>query len=496
MKEFLQSDFLQALSKSLVASIWQMALLWLATMILFKLFKLSSSQKFHIAFLAQISGFSWFVYNCIHIYNSGANFITNETSEKVLLNINAVLTASMPYIATLYLSIVFYKLIKLALTYKQTKSLKSYDLKKISADKRIFVQEMSQLFSLRRKVSIYLSGKIVCPLTIGFLKPVILIPFAAINQLTTEQMEAVILHELAHIKRADYLLFILQSIIEKFFFFNIFSSMLSEIIERERENSCDDWVLQFRYNSQHYAEALFKLGRLKALPLLSMQFTGKKENVLLTRIKRLLHNSNNKVSYNFQSVLFGVFSLFFIAVLFVLMTTKPIKQEIATVAYKPVEIKNTKLNSNKTDNAFVQSKSKEIVGEKKSGKKNDLNTDKSAFATNRDIAEQPEAQEKLLELKQNYLVDVKQQLDSLNSSLPQIKAALNSNFVITPDIVRKATSYQNFKQLESMLAASGDSINITETDSSKNSYQKEITITAKDKNGNKHIYTVIVQLYQ
>ena len=74
---------------------------------------------------------------------------------------------------------------------------------------------MSELFSLRKKVKIYLSGKIICPLTTGFLKPVILIPVAAVNQLTTEQMEAVILHELAHIKRADYLLYILQSLVRK-----------------------------------------------------------------------------------------------------------------------------------------------------------------------------------------------------------------------------------------------------------------------------------------
>jgi len=104
------------------------------------------------------------------------------------------------------------------------------------------------LFSLRKKVSIYLSWKINCPLTIGFLKPVILIPVAAVNYLTPEQMEAVILHELAHIKRADYFLFLLQSVIDKIFFFNIFSKMLGDIIERERENACDDWVLQFKYN--------------------------------------------------------------------------------------------------------------------------------------------------------------------------------------------------------------------------------------------------------
>jgi beta-lactamase regulating signal transducer with metallopeptidase domain len=494
VKEFLQSHFLQALAQSLIASIWQMALLWLATIFLLKLLRLSSAQKFNIAFSAQLSGFSLFIYNCIHNYFDGtATIIASETSAKILLNINNAVIALMPFIALIYICIVLFKLTKLLYTYKHAKGLKSYEVKKIAADKRIFVQQVSELFSLRRKVSIFLSAKIICPLTIGFLKPVILIPVAAINQLTTEQMEAVILHELAHIKRADYLLFILQSIVEKFFFFNIFSLMLSTIIERERENTCDDWVLQFRYNSQHYAEALFKLGRLKASPVFSMQFTGKKENLLLTRIKRLLH-SQHKTTYNLQGFLFGVCNLLFAACLMVSVATKPAKKTIS-ISYKPVEKQQTLIanTSNKNKVGFQQKSIDEV---KKTVAQNESILNKPVSEKDQQKAKLDEAQQNLLALKQNYLVDVKQQLDSLNNALPKISEALNSQVIVTPDVLRKVTSYQNFKQLENMLAASGDSITVKETDASKNSYQKEITIEAFDKKGNKHVYTVIVQLYQ
>ena len=57
-------------------------------------------------------------------------------------------------------------------------------------------------------------------------------------------------------------------------------------------------------------------------------------------------------------------------------------------------------------------------------------------------------------------------------------------------------SYQNFKQIENMLAATGDSINITESNTTKDSYKKSVTIETTDKNGNKHVYNVIVELYQ
>ncbi|MEP6467851.1 MAG: M56 family metallopeptidase [Parafilimonas sp.] len=496
MKAFLQLYFLQVLSHNLIASIWQMALLWLATIFLFKLFRLSAAQKFNIAFTAQITGFCLFVYNCIHTYNFGVgNIIVSKTSNNILLNINSVLTILMPYIGIIYLCIVLFKLIKLCITYKDSKHLTSYGLQKISADKRIFVQQMCELFSLRKKVSIYLSGKIICPLTIGFFKPVILIPLAAINQLTTEQMEAVILHELAHIKRADYLLFLLQSIIEKFFFFNIFSLMLSEIIERERENSCDDWVLQFRYNAQHYAEALFKLGRIKALPVLSMPFTGKKQNLLLSRVKRILHNSQNKVFINLQSVLSPAFSLLFIVGFLISTGTKPVAQKAENISVNTIQ-KHTTLIAGTSGNNISASIKKETNEAKNNSTEKKISSDKNVAERKQSNHQPTKTQSNFAALKQNYIVQVYPKLDSLYNAVPQIKDAVNSQVVVTSADLRKVISYQNFKQIENMLAASGDSINVTETTASKDSYQKEITITAKDKNGNEHIYTVIVQLYQ
>jgi hypothetical protein len=98
--------------------------------------------------------------------------------------------------------------------------------------------------------------------------------------------------------------------------------------------------------------------------------------------------------------------------------------------------------------------------------------------------------------KQNYLVQVQQKLDSLHFALPQYRQAINSEVVVTPDVLQKVISYQNFKEIENMLAASGDSINVKETGSSKDSYQKQITIESTDKKGNKHTYTVVVELYQ
>jgi beta-lactamase regulating signal transducer with metallopeptidase domain len=523
VQAFLQSAFLQALAMSLLASIWQMALLWVITVALLRHIKLASSQKFNIAFIAQLSGLVLFIYTFINSYNYHEERIAHAavTGNFLFIAISFI-EKWMPYLSIIYLGILLLKLASFIFSYNESKTLRTQGLKKISAENRLFVQEMSQLFSLHKKVRIYLSEKITCPLTIGVFKPIILVPVAAINHLTTEQMEAVILHELAHIKRADFLLFILQSLADKIFFFNVFSKMLSDIIERERENACDDWVLQFRYNSMHYAEALFKLGRLKARPILAMHLTGKKENLLLARIRRILHNPQNSQGYyRLQPLLLGVFSAVMAAGLIISSSIKPMNASSSTNVSSSVKPARAKMMI--TGNPVSVNQVNHVAALQTALKKENLQAEPEmevaavqpmkkssveftsttvrtvkADKVEKQCVEHAEYNDKAerFSFNQNYFVNLQQSLDSLRIAVPDYTPAINSQVVITPEIVQKAVSYQNFKQIERMLAASGNSINVTEADSTKNNYQKQITIEARDKNGNKHVYTVVVQLYQ
>ncbi|SFP66620.1 M56 family metallopeptidase [Parafilimonas terrae] len=504
MQLFSESSFLQALAYSLIASVWQMGVLWLAVIVVLRSFKLSAAQKFNLAYGAQLSGFALFIYTCINAYKTGAGkIIVTSANAEFLTNAGSFINAVMPYAAALYLGILLYKLVKLSFVFGNTQQLKKQGLKKIAAEQRIFVQECTQLFSIHRKVKIYLSEKVICPLTTGFLKPVILIPIAAVNHLSTQQLEAVILHELAHIKRADYLLYILQNLVEKIFFFNIFSIMLGEIIERERENACDDWVLQFRYNSMHYAEALFKLGRLKAMPAIAMPLQGRKENLLLFRIKRLLHNDKTyHQAIGFRPVLFGLFSLIIAAG----MLVSPSVNKKADNAFQPVNVDEINIASapqvvNVTVNKEEESAEKlseSKVAQKRPDIKQQQKTKKEAAPKAEKAATEIALKqaEYELALKQNYLYNVSRQLDSLRLAIPEVKQAVAANVQLNTEQLQKAISYQNFKQLEAMLAATGDSISVKESKDSKGSYKKLITIESFDKNGNKHVYSVVVELYQ
>ena len=499
MQSFLQSAFLQALSQSLIASILQMALLFLLTILLLRLFKFSSAQKFNIAFAAQLSGFVLFVITFIYSYQNTQHLIAVTTyTGSFYSKFNSIIIEWMPYAAIIYLVALIIKVSRFIFTYNDTKGLRKYGLTKISAENRIFVQQMSKLFSLHKKVSIYLSGKINCPLTIGFFKPIILIPLAAVNHLTTEQLEAVILHELAHIKRADYLLFIIQNLIDKIFFFNVFSRMLGNIIERERENACDDWVLQFRYNSMHYAEALFKLGRLKATPALAMSLTGKKENLLLARIKRLLHNPQKSLLFNTQSFIASLVSLLTVVILLISFSVKPKEEEVVIAANIRPAINKVIIQpvAEKSIEAFKINQPEKVKTKAAEYEVAKVELPHNQTEKSNAVKAQLDAQQKYLEAKQDYLIAVQQKLDSIHIALPNLNEAVNTQINLTPELLQKAMSYQNFKQIENMLAATGDSINITESNTTKDSYKKLVTIETTDKNGNKHVYNVIVELYQ
>ena len=109
----------------------------------------------------------------------------------------------------------------------------------------MFVKNLAAQMGIKKPVHVWISELVCSPVTIGYLKPIILVPLAAINHLTTQQLEAVLLHELSHIKRYDYLINLIINFIQTILYFNPLVKAFVKIIEREREKSCDEMV----YNS-------------------------------------------------------------------------------------------------------------------------------------------------------------------------------------------------------------------------------------------------------
>ncbi len=117
-------------------------------------------------------------------------------------------------------------------------------------------QKLLKRLNLSKPVKVVLSAKVSQPFTIGYVKPIVYFPVQALTGFSGEVLEMVLLHELIHIKRNDYLINFIQLWIEALFFFNPFVWLMSRIVRNERESSCDYLVVKNGYQIIDYAKAL------------------------------------------------------------------------------------------------------------------------------------------------------------------------------------------------------------------------------------------------
>ena len=147
------------------------------------------------------------------------------------------------------------------------------------------VERLSGLFGLARRVDIALSASISSPMVVGWLKPVILVPPAIVARLPLAQLEMLIAHELAHLRRHDHWINLFQIVTETLMFYHPVVSMISRRIRIERENACDDLAVTATRRRVDYVEMLASLeksrrpGRALAL--------GIQDGQILSRIRRL-----------------------------------------------------------------------------------------------------------------------------------------------------------------------------------------------------------------
>ena len=142
---------------------------------------------------------------------------------------------------------------------------------------------------IRTSVRLGLSWEVDSLLVLGWLKPVVLIPAAALLALPPEALEALLAHELAHIRRGDFLANLVQTLAESILFYHPAVWWLSRCIRQEREHCCDDAAVQACGDPLLYASALVGLEELrtqpKLIPDLALAASGGK---LMSRIQRLL----------------------------------------------------------------------------------------------------------------------------------------------------------------------------------------------------------------
>ena len=325
-----QSNFLQALGWAVLNSLWQMALLWVVYQLITAVSKtMRSSRKSLLASILAIGGFAWFLFTLVSILYKAENAVIGSAG---LLNLdgneqlNDWLYRTLPLASLLYIVLLVFPLLQFVRNYRYVHVIRKYGLTKATVDWRMFVKKVAAQMGIKKPVLIWVSELVTSPVTIGYFKPVILVPLAAVNHLSTQQLEAVLLHELAHIRRYDYLLNLILKFAQSILYFNPFVKAFVKIVEREREKSCDEMVIQFQYDPYGYASALLELEKVNHLPKTLAVAAGGKKNDLLHRVEWIMGVNKQQVfSFNkLAAVLAGLLCLITFNALLIL--SKPVNK--------------------------------------------------------------------------------------------------------------------------------------------------------------------------
>jgi Zn-dependent protease with chaperone function len=146
------------------------------------------------------------------------------------------------------------------------------------------VRELAARLGAPARVVVRISSTIDVPCALGLFRPAVLVPLATLTGLPAAHLDALLLHELAHVRRRDYLVNLVQTLAETLLFFHPLSRWLSAQIRREREHCCDDLVVAATSEPEEYARALTALERLRG-PSFAQSATG---GDLRPRVRRLL----------------------------------------------------------------------------------------------------------------------------------------------------------------------------------------------------------------
>ena len=285
-----QQHLLQAIGWGILHSFWQVPLLWITYLVTTTgKEKVPALVKYNLSLVCLLAATCWFTFTIFQRYNflqnpgnSTINFISFSLPE-----ISSKLSQLLPYLSIGYLALLVCYLLHFIQQYLSLLPLRNNGLIKAPIDTRLFTKRTSVHACIKKNVQIWLTHKVEVPSVSGFFKPIILLPVTLLNQLTASQAEAIIIHELAHIKRNDYLVNFFQIIAELVLFFNPFAKMFGAIVRQERENCCDDWVLNYQYNKHDYASALVLIEQQRTQKLsLALAATNGRKN-LLKRVQRI-----------------------------------------------------------------------------------------------------------------------------------------------------------------------------------------------------------------
>ena len=179
-----------------------------------------------------------------------------------LTHAGALCRSALPYLALLWIAGVIALSLQLAGGWMVAQRLRGGSGEPLAGDRAILATRLARRLGVEH-VRFQQTEHLEVPMVIGWLRPVVLVPTSTLGGLTPTQLESVLAHELAHVRRRDYLVNLVQSTVEGLLFFHPAVWKVSEQIRVERENCCDDLAVSVCGDAYVYACALTRIEELR-----------------------------------------------------------------------------------------------------------------------------------------------------------------------------------------------------------------------------------------
>lgn len=248
----------------------------------------------------------------------GLPLLVNESS------FNADILAMLPYLTVAWLSTVLCLCGKLIFQMFSVNQLPKHKSPLPYVELHARFNELVNKLNIKKTPKLIVSLTVDVPMAIGWIKPVVLLPASMITGLTPAQLDMLLLHELAHIRRHDYLVNLIQSFVEIVLFFHPAVFWVSKQMRIEREYCSDDIAVQHCGDALAYAHTLTDTASLcnkhrHAIPTMAMAASG---GDLKQRVLRLVNHHSCTTAYDKSKWLVSVV----IVCSFLLLTSRELAQ--------------------------------------------------------------------------------------------------------------------------------------------------------------------------
>ncbi len=300
--------FTQALGWTIVHSVWQIACIFLIFKVFCWMIGPRNIVRYYGSVLAMGTCAAWSMFTFANLYYSFKIVVTRNTnqtfekfsaiphptaslisiSENTWQTVEQFLNSYSAILGWLWCVGVVILSIRLLGGYWLSNRLKRRSQPIKDKDVAVKGQLLAKQLGIEKLVNFLENAHISAPVTLGFWKPVVLFPVGLLVQFTPAQVEVLLLHELAHIRRHDYLINLFQLVLEVCFFYHPLFWLLSRDARTTREYCCDDLVLRHTANPLLYAHTLtsIKLISIHHQNVFAMSAIGK--NSFTARIQRIL----------------------------------------------------------------------------------------------------------------------------------------------------------------------------------------------------------------